>query len=84
MDLTSMIGFIAAALTTTSFVPQAIKIIRTKGTKDLSMFMYSMLTFGLFLWFIYGILLKDLPLIIANGITLLFSATVLILKIKYK
>ena len=70
--------------TTTSFLLQIIKSIKTKNTKDLSLLMYLILIMGVFLWLVYGILIESLPLIIANAIVILFSLTILILKIKYK
>lgn len=84
MDTCTIIGLVAATCTTISFVPQAIRIIKTKHTKDLSLTMYSIFTAGIFLWLVYGILIKDLPLIISNVITFLLTSTILILKIKYK
>ncbi|CAD7774324.1 PQ loop repeat protein [Candidatus Methanoperedenaceae archaeon GB50] len=84
MNWITTIGLIAATCTTISFLPQVLKTIKTKHTEDLSIGMYSVLTTGIFLWFIYGILIKDLPVMIANGITLIFSTTILILKLKYK
>jgi len=84
MNTFTMIGMAAAACTTFSFLPQAIKVIKTKHTKDLSLAMYSTFTLGVFLWLIYGILVKDVPLIVANIITLLFALTILIMKIRYK
>lgn len=84
MDVSTLIGLIAAVSTTLSFLPQAIKTIKSKHTKDLSLEMYSIFTAGIFLWLVYGILINDLPLIISDGITLLFTSTILILKIKYK
>jgi MtN3 and saliva related transmembrane protein len=77
------IGLLAAACTTLSFLPQLIKIIRTKHTKDISLMMYLILGAGLFLWFIYGLLLRDLPIIIANGITFVLALSVVILRVKY-
>ena len=65
-------------------MPQIIKSIKTKNTKDLSLLMYLILIMGVFLWLVYGILIESLPLIIANAIVILFSLTILILKIKYK
>jgi len=65
-------------------LPQIIKSIKTKNTKDLSLLMYLILIMGVFLWLVYGILIESLPLIIANAIVILFSLTILILKIKYK
>ncbi|MDH5367484.1 MAG: SemiSWEET transporter [Cyclobacteriaceae bacterium] len=84
MGIYTIVGLTAAAFTTFSFLPQAIKVIKTKQTKDLSLVMYSVLTIGLFLWLTYGILVKDIPVIIANLITFIFAAIILIMKIKYK
>ena len=84
MEPVTVIGLIAAACTTFAYVPQAIKIIKTKDTKSLSLIMYVIMTIGIVLWLFYGILKNDLPIIIANTITLLFAGIILILKIKYK
>lgn len=84
MNLVTILGLIAAALTTISFLPQAMKTIKTRHTKDLSLIMYSVLTFGIFLWLVYGILINDLPIIMANGITLIFCIIILSMIIKYK
>jgi len=84
MNWITIIGFLAATGTTISLLPQAIKIIKTKHAKDISLEMYLILTTGIFLWLVYGILIKDLPLIVANGISLLFSVTILILKLIHK
>ena len=84
MNLITILGLVAATCTTISFLPQAIKTIRSKHTKDLSFGMYAVLTIGVFLWFVYGIFIKDVPVILANGITLVFTTTILYLIIKYK
>lgn len=84
MEYITILGLIAATCTTISFLPQAIKTIKTKHTKDLSLGMYFVLTAGIFLWLIYGILLKNLPMILANGISFIFTATILFLIIKHK
>jgi len=84
MSFITIIGLAAATLTTISFLPQAIKVIRTKHTKDLSLEMYSIFSGGVFLWLVYGILVNDLPLIICNAVTFIFAATILIMKIRYK
>ena len=78
-----IIGLIAAVLTSAAFAPQAIKTIRTQNTDGLSLGMYLIFTIGITCWLIYGIYLNDLPIILANSITLLFSMTILILKIKH-
>lgn len=84
MSFITVIGLIAACCTTIAFLPQAIKAIRTKHTRDLSLLMYSLFTSGVLLWLIYGILRNDWPVILANAVTLLFAATILFLKIRYK
>jgi MtN3 and saliva related transmembrane protein len=82
-DWTALIGLIAAICTTSSFLPQVIKILRSKRTKDVSLPMYAILTAGLLLWLIYGFILNDLPLILANSISLTLSLCVLLLKIRH-
>lgn len=84
MDAVAIIGLFAAFCTTFSFLPQAIKVIKSKQTKDLSLGMYSIFTLGVLLWLIYGVFIKDIPLIIANVITLIFASTILIMKIIHK
>ena len=83
MSLITLLGLVAAICTTLSFLPQALKIIKTKETGGISLMMYVLLECGLFLWLVYGFLIHNLPLILANGVALLFSSIVLVLKIKY-
>ncbi len=80
----TVLGLVAATCTIISYLPQAIKTIKTKHTKGLSLGMYTVLTTGVFIWFLYGILIKNLPVILSNGISLIFTATILFLIIKYK
>ena len=84
MTLITAIGLFAALLTTVAFLPQVIKTWKTKKTRDISFIMYIILVTGVFLWLIYGFLIKDLPLILANLVTLILVSSVLFLKIKYK
>ena len=84
MDVTNIVGFTAAFLTTISYIPQVIKVMRSKSTEDLSLTTFLLLFLGLCLWLVYGILLKNFPIIIANIITLFFISLILIHKIKYK
>jgi MtN3 and saliva related transmembrane protein len=76
-----MIGYLAATLTTASFLPQAILTIRTKDTESLSLSMYSLFTLGVFCWLIYGVYISDKALIFANAITLVLAASILSFKI---
>ena len=83
MNLVTVIGFIAASLTTIAFLPQVIQIWKTKSTKDISLKMYVILCIGVFLWFIYGVMILSLPLIVANSIVLALSLIIVIFKVKY-
>ncbi|MFC5578653.1 SemiSWEET transporter [Lysobacter niabensis] len=76
-------GFVAATLTTVSFVPQAMKIIRSKQTQGISLWMYLTFTIGIAFWLAYGLVLMSWPMIIANVVTLLLSLTILSLKLRY-
>lgn len=83
MDWVTVMGYVAGACTTSAFLPQAIKIVKTKHTKDLSLAMYSILTTGVFLWSLYGLINHDWPLVLANGVTLVLSGWIFILKLRY-
>jgi len=83
MDITVAIGFIGAFCTTIAFLPQVIKAIKTKSTKDISLLMYIVFTMGLFFWLAYGVLIDSLPIIIANLVTLFLSAAVIFGKLRY-
>jgi len=84
MNLTAIIGYLAAFGTTISFLPQAIKTIQTKNTSGISLPMYALFTTGTLFWLIYGIMSGSLPVAIANAITLLFASIILVYKIRYK
>jgi MtN3 and saliva related transmembrane protein len=84
MDFVSVIGFSAATLTTVAFIPQAVKTIKTKQTKDISFWMYSILIIGVLLWLTYGIYNHDWPIILANSITFVLVLPILVLKIIHK
>lgn len=83
MDYIVIIGLIAGTCTTISLLPQVIKTLRMKETRDISLSMYVILAIGLFLWIIYGSLFGSLPIILANTFSLILAVIVLILKIKY-
>jgi len=84
MDWINSIGFIAASLTTASFVPQAWKILRHKKVKDLSLTMYAMMFTGQGGWLIYGVLIQDFPLLLANIIGCSLTGTIIAFKIFIK
>ena len=76
------IGLIAAFCTTIAFLPQAVKTIRTKNTTGISLLMYVIFSSGIVLWFIYGLLISNRPIIFSNGITSIFAFTVLFYKMR--
>ena len=78
------LGYIAGFFTTISFLPQVIKVWRTKSTKDISIWMFLIFTTGVLLWLIYGLLIINYSLILANTITLILSISILIAKILFK
>jgi len=84
MNLITILGLIAGTFTTFAFLPQALKTIKTKQTSDISLIMYVIINIGVILWLIYGLLRSDIPVILANGIVLIFTLTILGLKIRYK
>lgn len=76
-----LIGYIAAFLTTLSFFPQALKTLRSRDTHSISLRMYLLFTTGVMLWSIYGWMVGDGPVLIANLITLVPAVIVLALKL---
>lgn len=78
----TLIGLLAAFCTTIAFLPQVIKTWRTRSTKDISLAMFLVFTTGIFLWLVYGVMLRDVPLIAANGITFVLSGTMLYFKLR--
>ena len=82
MELTDIIGTIAATLTTISFFPQAAKIIKSHDTSGISLPMYVIFIAGVSLWLVYGIILGSWPIIIANFITLFPTSIILAIKLR--
>ena len=78
-----VLGFLAAFLTTSAFVPQVWTSWRTRDTRGISLGMFSTMTVGVLLWLIYGVLIGDAPLVAANGLAFVLSLAVLILKIRH-
>lgn len=77
-----LLGGIAALLTTTAFLPQTIKCLRTRDLSGISLSMYVMFSAGVFLWLIYGFSISSRPVIVANGITLVLSLAILYMKLR--
>ncbi|MEW5771671.1 MAG: SemiSWEET transporter [Pseudomonadota bacterium] len=81
MDL---LGYAAAALTTASFVPQALKSWSTRDLSGVSLSMYALFTLGVALWMLYGLAIGSWPVILANAVTLALAGTVLVLKLRHR
>jgi MtN3 and saliva related transmembrane protein len=79
-----IIGFIAAILTTASFVPQVYKIWKTKSAQGVSLSMFLLFFTGVSMWFVYGVLLGSFAMIIANTITGILASMIVYFKFKYK
>ena len=77
------LGYVAAALTTIAFVPQAVRAIRSRDTGAISLWMYVTFTVGIALWFVYGVLLNAWPIILSNAVTFGLAATILALKLRH-
>lgn len=84
MTLSELIGYIAAFLTTASFVPQAWHTFQTRDVRGISLGMYSVFTAGVACWLVYGWLLGAWPIVIANCITLALAAAILVMKLRYR
>lgn len=83
MENVTILGFIAAAFTTFSLLPQTLKVFRTREAKDLSLVTLIMLVIGFALWMVYGIYRSDVVLIYANIVTLSFGLTLITLKLRH-
>ena len=79
-DMTELVGYMAAFLTTSAFLPQAVKSWKTRDLTGISLPMYTLFTLGVALWLAYGLAIQSLPVVIANAITLLLSFIILVLK----
>jgi len=77
-----LLGYIAGLLTTLAYLPQVLKIIKHKGTKDISLGMYVMLCSGIGCWIIYGVGVSSWPVVLANAVTLILAGIILVSKIR--
>lgn len=82
--MNDLIGYIAASLTTLSFLPQALHTFRTRDVSGISLGMYSMFAAGVALWLVYGLLLSAWPIVGANAVTLALTLAILVMKLRYR
>lgn len=80
-DISHWIGIAAACCTTLSFVPQVIQILKNRDTAGISVAMYTIFTTGVFFWVVYGFIIRDMPVLLANSVTLILTLSVLMLTI---
>jgi MtN3 and saliva related transmembrane protein len=83
MDLLHATGYIAAFCSTVAFLPQVWQTYKTRHAHDISYGMLLLLMTGMTLWFIYGVVIGELPVILANGITLILLVAITAMKIRY-
>lgn len=83
MTFVDTLGYLAACLTTSAFIPQAVQVWRTQRTQDLSLGMYLVFTLGVLLWLVYGLVIGAWPVVAANAITLLLALFILAMKVKH-
>jgi MtN3 and saliva related transmembrane protein len=83
MELVDFVGYLAATLTTAAFLPQVLKIWKSKSTKDLALPTLGSFILGVGMWLAYGLLVKSTPVIIANAVTLVLNLVILRFKLKY-
>ncbi|MCX7760861.1 MAG: SemiSWEET transporter [Hydrogenothermaceae bacterium] len=81
---TEILGLIAATLTTSAYIPQTYKVLKEKSAKDFSWMWLIFMFVGIFLWFIYGLNIKNIPLIMANGISLISLIVIMVVKYVYR
>ncbi len=78
-----MVGYVAGFLTTVSFLPQVIKVWKSRSAKDISLGMFVLFTLGVSLWLVYGVMLGGAPIIVANAVTLVLASLVLVAKLRF-
>ena len=83
MNMTEIVGLIAGTLTMFSFIPQVLKVWREKSAQGVSLSMYIIFCVGVLLWTVYGLMLGELPIILANGATLILACSILVMKFKW-
>jgi MtN3 and saliva related transmembrane protein len=83
VDYVTVLGLAAGALTVVAFFPQLLKVWRTKSTRDISLGMFSIFCAAVFLWFVYGVLINNVPVIVANFLVFVQALIIVALKVKY-
>lgn len=83
MQASDLLGYLAGTLTTAALVPQVWRTFRTKDVSGISLRMYTIFTIGIAVWLAYGFLLREMPMLVANSVSLVLACAVLAMKLKY-
>jgi MtN3 and saliva related transmembrane protein len=83
MNSLDLLGLVATCFTTSSFVPQVWRIWKTRDVASISLPTYIIITFGLLLWLLYGVLKADMPLVVANGMMVVLTGAIAVMKIRF-
>lgn len=83
MDTPTLVGLAAGFLTTIAFVPQVVKIWKTRSAKDVSLPAFATFSLGMAGWLAFGILKQDLPIILWNAVTLVLAIAILVMKVRF-
>jgi MtN3 and saliva related transmembrane protein len=81
--ITQFVGFAAAICTSAAYLPQVIRVWKTRRTQDVSLGMFLVMTVGLLCWLTYGVLIQDVPIILCNGLALVMTTIILVFKLKH-
>ena len=84
MNVIDLVGYLAAILTTSSFVPQAWHTFRTRDVSGISLGMYGVFSAGIAMWLLYGMMIHAWPIVVANLITLGLASAILLMKLRYR
>lgn len=84
MDAAQLFGLAAGFLTTLAFIPQVVRIWRSRSARDISLPTFTLFTVGVGLWLVYGILKQELPIILSNAVTLGLAGAILAMKLRFR
>jgi MtN3 and saliva related transmembrane protein len=84
MDFVMVLGIVAGTCSTISFLPQVIKSWKTRQTEDISLLSFAVFSIAVILWLVYGILIKDIPILLTNVLVLLQTASIIVMKLMFK
>lgn len=84
LTMSDLVGYLAGVITTASFLPQVVKTLRSRSTRDISLGMYLLMTAGIGLWLVHGLAIGSGPVVAANGVTLVLVGIMLYMKLRYR